>query len=83
MVPAPHFANVGLEVAAMDHFPSTWLPIIGKHLRKHLGLSADTPLPESVQRALAKLRVDEIARLSTCGVAKAASSTLAARTSNH
>jgi hypothetical protein len=51
----------------MDHFPQTWLPIIGKHLREHLGLSADTPLPESVQRALAKLRLDEIARLSTCG----------------
>jgi hypothetical protein len=51
----------------MDHFPQTWLPIIGKHLRRHLGLSADTPLPESVLRALAKLRVDEIARLRTCG----------------
>ena len=50
----------------MEHFPQTWLPIIGKHLRKHLALSADTPLPESVQRALAKLRLDEIARLNTC-----------------
>ncbi|MFM9848501.1 MAG: hypothetical protein ACKVP3_15230 [Hyphomicrobiaceae bacterium] len=51
----------------MEHFPQTWLPIIGKHLRRHLGLSADTPLPESVQRALAKLRRDETARLNTCG----------------
>jgi len=51
----------------MDHFPLTWLPIIGKHLRKHLGLSADTPLPESVQRALSKLRLDEIARLNPSG----------------
>lgn len=50
----------------MEHFPQTWLPIIGKHLRRHLGLSADTPLPERVQRSLAKLRLDEIARLDTC-----------------
>jgi hypothetical protein len=41
--------------------------LIGKHLRKHFGLLADTPLPESVQSALAKLRLDEIARLNTCG----------------
>ena len=47
----------------MDRFPQTWLPIIGKHLRKHLGLPADTPLPESVHMALAKLRLDEIVRL--------------------
>jgi hypothetical protein len=51
----------------MDRFPQTWLPIIGKHLRKHLGVPADTPLPESVERALAKLRLDEIARLNACG----------------
>ncbi len=50
----------------MEHFPQIWLPIIGKHLRRYLGLSADTPLPESVQMALAKLRLDEIARLNTC-----------------
>jgi hypothetical protein len=50
----------------MEHFPQTWLPIIGKHLRRHLGLSADTPLRESVKMALAKLRLDEIARLSAC-----------------
>lgn len=50
----------------MEHFPQAWLPIIGKHLRRHLGLSADTPLPERVQRSLAKLRLDEIARLDTC-----------------
>jgi hypothetical protein len=51
----------------MDHFPQTWLPVIGKHLRRHLGLPADTPLPESVQSTLAKLRLDEMARLSACG----------------
>jgi hypothetical protein len=51
----------------MEHFPQTWLPIIGKHLRRHLGLSVDMALPESVQRALAKLRLDEIARLNACG----------------
>ena len=68
MVPTSQtLANVELEVAAMEHFPQTWLPIIGKHLRRHLGLSADTPLPEGVHRALAKLRLDEIARLNTCG----------------
>lgn len=49
----------------MDNFPQAWLPIIGKHLRKHLGLSADMPLPESVQTALEILRMAEIARLST------------------
>jgi len=47
----------------MEHFPQTWLPIIGKHLRRHLGLAADTPLPESVQTALEKLRTAEMARL--------------------
>ena len=47
----------------MEHFPQTWLPIISKHLRKHLGLSADMPLPESVQTALERLRAAEIARL--------------------
>jgi hypothetical protein len=47
----------------MEHFPTTWLPIIGKHLRRHLGLAADTPLPESVQTALEHLRMGEIARL--------------------
>jgi hypothetical protein len=69
MVPSLHspLANVELEVAAMDRFPQTWLPIIGKHLRKHLRVPADTPLPESVQRALAKLRLGEIARLNACG----------------
>jgi hypothetical protein len=67
MVPSPQtLASVKLEFSAMDHFPMTWLPIIRKHLRKHLELPADTPLPESVQRALAKLRLDEIARLNTC-----------------
>jgi hypothetical protein len=68
MVPSPQtLASVELEFSAMDHFPMTWLPIIGKHLRKHLELPSDTPLPESVQRALAQLRLDEIARLNTCG----------------
>ncbi len=47
----------------MDHFPKTWLPIIGKHLRRHLGLSVDTPLPESVQTALERLRQAELVRL--------------------
>lgn len=41
---AQTLGNVEFEVAAMNHFPQTWLPIIGKHLRRHLGLSADTPL---------------------------------------
>jgi hypothetical protein len=49
---------------AMEHFPQTWLPIIGKHLRRHLGLSADAPLPASVQAALENLRTFEMARLS-------------------
>lgn len=48
----------------MEHFPQTWLPVIGKHLRKHLGLSADAPLPASVQAALENLRTFEMARLS-------------------
>jgi hypothetical protein len=47
----------------MDHFPQTWLPIIGKHLRKHLGMSADAPLPAGVQMALENLRMAELARL--------------------
>ena len=47
----------------MEHFPQTWLPIIGEHLRRHLGLSADTPLPESVQVGLERLRAAEITRL--------------------
>jgi hypothetical protein len=49
----------------MEHFPQTWLPIIGKHLRKHLGLSANAPLPESVQAGLERLRAAEIARLNS------------------
>ena len=52
----------------MDHFPKTWLPIIGKHLSRHLGLSADQPLPENIQMALEKLRATEIARLSATSV---------------
>lgn len=47
----------------MDHFPRTWLPVIGKHLRKHLALPADAPLPENVQMALEKLRLAEMVRL--------------------
>ena len=42
----------------MEHFPQTWLPIISKHLRKHLGLSAHMPLPQSVQTALESLRAE-------------------------
>ena len=47
----------------MQTFPETWLPVIGKHLRRHLGLSPDAPLPESAQRRLQALRAAEIARL--------------------
>ena len=55
----------------MDHFPQSWLPIIGRHLRKHLGLSADAPLPVGVQMALESLRLAEIARLDATPPARA------------
>lgn len=48
----------------MDHFPRTWLPIIAKHLRKHLCIPPDAPLPEGVQAALEQLRAAEMIRLS-------------------
>lgn len=52
----------------METFPERWLTIIGKHLRKQLGLSPDAPLPEYVRRGLEQLRASEMERLS-CSMA--------------
>jgi hypothetical protein len=46
----------------MEQFPERWLLVIGKHLRRHMGLSPDTPLPANIQDRLRKLRESEIAR---------------------
>lgn len=49
----------------MEQFPERWLLLIGKHLRRHIGLSPDAPLPASVQSRLRKLRDGEMARLAS------------------
>jgi hypothetical protein len=46
----------------MEQFPERWLLVIGKHLRRHMGLSPDAPLPADVQNGLRRLRDGEIAR---------------------
>jgi hypothetical protein len=46
----------------MEQFPERWLLVIGKHLRRHMGLSPDAPLPANVQDSLRRLRDGEIAR---------------------
>lgn len=46
----------------MEQFPERWLLVIGKHVRRHMGLSPDAPLPADVQDGLRKLRVSEMAR---------------------
>jgi hypothetical protein len=49
----------------MEQFPERWLLVIGEHLRRHMGLSLDAPLPASVQSKLRKLRKSEMARLAS------------------
>lgn len=46
----------------MEQFPEKWLLVIGKHLRRHMGLSLDAPLPADVESRLRKLRDGEMAR---------------------
>jgi hypothetical protein len=46
----------------MEQFPERWLLVIGKHLRRHMGLSPNAALPANVQDRLRKLRDGEIAR---------------------
>jgi hypothetical protein len=61
---APRYAGClgDYAEATMEQFPERWLLVIGKHLRRHMGLSPDAPLPANVQNSLRRLRDGEIAR---------------------
>jgi hypothetical protein len=47
----------------MQTFPESWLHIIAKHLRRHMNVAAEAPLPADIWQTLEKLRMSEIARL--------------------
>jgi hypothetical protein len=50
----------------MDHFPQTWLPVIGKHLRKHLGLPAIRLRRDNLGENGAAIRIRSGGRGASC-----------------